>query len=108
MLVPIPNLAPFQGDSVFLGVFPGLKPWAESSCPFGASLACISHKARNLPFGLFCSFLNRISSRDGGMRFFRQAQSFIQSRKEKIFSPHDALVDTELFAFVINAMLEYS
>jgi hypothetical protein len=38
MIVPIPNLPPFQGDSVFLGVFPGLKPWAESCCPFGTLL----------------------------------------------------------------------
>jgi hypothetical protein len=35
VLRPIPNLPPFQGDSVLLGVFPGLKPWAESCCPFG-------------------------------------------------------------------------
>jgi len=45
------------------GLKTGLKPWAEFSCPFGASLVCISHRARNLLFGLFCSFLNRISYR---------------------------------------------
>ena len=45
------------------GLKTGLKPWAEFSCPFGTSLVCISHRARNLLFGLFCSFLNRISYR---------------------------------------------
>src|SRR5262249_34602314 len=49
-------LAPLQGASLDGTNTPGLKPWAESSCPFGASLACISHKAGNLPLGLFCSF----------------------------------------------------
>ena len=39
MLVPIPNLPPFQGYSVLFGVFPGLKPWAESRCPLGTVLA---------------------------------------------------------------------
>jgi hypothetical protein len=29
MLLPIPNLSPFQGGSILLGVFPGLKPWAS-------------------------------------------------------------------------------
>ena len=38
MLVPIPNLPPFEGDSVFFGVLSGLKPWAESCCPFGTVL----------------------------------------------------------------------
>ena len=38
MLLPITNLPPFQGGSVLLGVFPGLKPWAESCCPFGTGL----------------------------------------------------------------------
>ena len=36
----------------------------------------------------------------------RQAQSFVQSRKEKVFTPHDALIDAEFFAFVINPMFE--
>jgi len=38
----------------------------------------------------------------------RQAQSLIQSRKEKVFTPHDALIDPELFAFVINPVLKDS
>jgi hypothetical protein len=29
------DLPPLQGASLW-GRFPGLKPWAESSCPFGA------------------------------------------------------------------------
>jgi hypothetical protein len=33
MLLPL-NLPAFQGGSVLSGVFPGLKPWAESCCPF--------------------------------------------------------------------------
>ena len=36
----------------------------------------------------------------------RQAQSFVQSRQKKVFTPHDALIDTELFAFVINPVSE--
>ena len=36
----------------------------------------------------------------------RQAQSFIQSRQEKVFTPHDALIDTELFTLVINPASE--
>jgi hypothetical protein len=31
------HLSPFQGEPLFWG-FPGLKPWAESYSPFGASL----------------------------------------------------------------------
>ena len=38
----------------------------------------------------------------------RQAQSFIQSRKEKVFTPHHALINAELFAFVINPMFKDS
>jgi hypothetical protein len=41
-LLAIPNLPPFQGGSVLLGVFPGLKPWAESCRPFGTSLPAYS------------------------------------------------------------------
>ena len=36
----------------------------------------------------------------------RQAQSFVQSRQKKVFTPHHALIDAELFAFVINPMFE--
>ena len=36
----------------------------------------------------------------------RHAQSFVQSRQEKVFAPHDALIDTELFAYVINPVSE--
>ena len=36
----------------------------------------------------------------------RQAQSFIQSRQKKVLSPHDALINTEFFAFVINPVFE--
>jgi hypothetical protein len=36
--LPLFNLPPFQGGSVLLGVFPGLKPWAESCCPFGTGV----------------------------------------------------------------------
>lgn len=36
----------------------------------------------------------------------RQAQSFVQSRQKKVFTPHDALIDAELFALVINPVFE--
>jgi hypothetical protein len=36
-LLAIPNLPPFQGGSLLLCVDPGLKPRAESCCPFGTS-----------------------------------------------------------------------
>ena len=36
----------------------------------------------------------------------RQAQSFVQSRQEKVFTPHDALIDTEFFALVINSVFK--
>jgi hypothetical protein len=32
------DLAPLQG-ALWVVVFPGLKPWAESSCPFGAQIS---------------------------------------------------------------------
>jgi hypothetical protein len=32
------NLPPFQGGAALLDLFPGLKPWAESCCPFGTYL----------------------------------------------------------------------
>jgi hypothetical protein len=34
MFLPIPNLPPFQGVLLLPRIFPGLKPWAESCCPF--------------------------------------------------------------------------
>ena len=36
----------------------------------------------------------------------RQAQSFIQSRQEKVFTPHNALIDTKLLTLVINPVSE--
>jgi hypothetical protein len=33
-------LSPFQGEAFYCG-FPGLKPWAESSSPFGAGFWAI-------------------------------------------------------------------
>jgi hypothetical protein len=32
------DLAPLQGASLWVVGFPGLKPWAESSSPFGAKI----------------------------------------------------------------------
>jgi hypothetical protein len=37
MFLPIPNLPPFQGGLLLPRIFPGLKPWAESCCPFGTN-----------------------------------------------------------------------
>jgi hypothetical protein len=64
--------------------------------------------------GIDCALFNVHVCRDAiTMRFLfsetamaicsmRQTQSFIQSRQEKVFTPHHALIDTELFALVIN------
>jgi len=41
-----------------------------------------------------------------GIYSLRQAHSFIQSRQEKVFTPHNALIDTELFTLVIDPVSE--